>query len=90
MVKNENDHWENMGMYAKQKVSITETKNIYPLIKLEKNHLIEYFQFSDLISSMLIQEIFYIAHDAIKVLERNGAHIADLAFDMTIDDNTNT
>ncbi|NRD79438.1 YheC/YheD family protein [Bacillus sp. BRMEA1] len=86
MTRNENDLWENMGMFARQKVTNIKTKNIYPLIKLEKQHLIDYFQFSELTSNILMKEVIYIACDAIKILEQQGIHIADVTFDMTIDE----
>jgi hypothetical protein len=86
MVKNQHGHWKDMGLYAKQKISINDTTTIYPMIKLEKQHLVESLPFSDLIASVFLSEIYHIAHDAVTAIEKTGVHFANTAIDMTIDE----
>lgn len=85
MVKNRQGTWQSMGMYTKKKVSISKMKKIYPVIKLEQKHLMEHLQFSNVITSMLLNEIYYIAYDALTVIEKNGVHLANAAIDISID-----
>lgn len=86
MVRNGHGSWKVMGLYTKQKKSANEATNIYPVIKLEKQHLVESLQFSDLIASLLLTEIYHIAHEAVSAIEKTGVHIANTALDMTIDE----
>lgn len=89
IIKNQQGQWQVMGMFARVEKpgSTTGNKKISLLVKMTKETLKETLQVSDLIASILIQEIFHIAGDAVKAIENTGVHFANSVLEMAIDEN---
>jgi hypothetical protein len=84
LVKNQSGQWQSMGMFARDKESSVSSGNRFPIVKLEKARLKEHLNRSGLYSSMVYQELIYIAIDAVQAVEGTGVHFANAAVDMTI------
>ncbi len=85
VVKNGQEHWQAMGMFARGGLNGNAKGSVNPFIKVEPPFIKEFLQVSDLMAGLYIQEITHLALESVKALEGIGGHLANAAIDMTLD-----
>ncbi|SFA86193.1 MULTISPECIES: YheC/YheD family protein [unclassified Bacillus (in: firmicutes)] len=85
VIKNQNAHWQVMGIFARHGQPGNILSNLSPIVKSGEETIKEVLKLNDLDNKLLIQAISEIAIESVKAIDHTGVHFGNTGVDIAID-----